>query len=93
MCIRDRVRERADLSSVKARTMLELSKAMIMVKYQLAREQVGRGLADQLVALIDNILNELKAKKKPEEVHEVLERARTLLDSIATIVYTYGKRA
>ncbi|MEM1645819.1 MAG: hypothetical protein QXL96_08145 [Ignisphaera sp.] len=82
--------------------LVELSKALVLVKYQRARGQLSDGLATNLESLIDittRILKDLPTKPSSTQDHSsivenvvnTLTRARTLLDALATLVYTYGR--
>ncbi|MEM3979947.1 MAG: hypothetical protein QXF79_01660, partial [Ignisphaera sp.] len=82
--------------------LVELSKALVLVKYQRARGQLSDGLATNLESLIGittGILKDLLTKPSStqdyssivENVVNTLTRARTLLDALATLVYTYGR--
>lgn len=83
--------------------LVELSKALILVKYQHARDQLSEGLATNLESLIGTVINSLKESLSKlgkvqdhrnimENVVNTLTRARTLLDALVTLVYAYGKR-
>lgn len=83
--------------------LVELNKALILVKYQHARGQLSGGLAVNLESLIKAVINYLKEsltnlekvqdhKNIAENVINILTRARTLLDAIATLVYAHAKR-
>lgn len=82
--------------------LVELGKALILVRYQRARRQLSEGLATNLELLIGTAINSLKEsvanlgkvhdhRGVVENVVNTLIRARTLLDALATLVYAYGK--
>lgn len=82
--------------------LVELSKALVLVRYQRSRDQLSDGLAMNLESLIGstaNILKDSLTKLKNiqnyggviENVVNTLTRARTLLDALATLVYMYGR--
>jgi|GEM_PF-800947 len=82
--------------------LAELSKALVLVRYQRARDQLSDGLTTNLESLIGitiSILKDLLTKPSStkdyssivENVINTLTRARTLLDALATLVYTYGR--
>lgn len=83
--------------------LVELSKALVLVRYQRARKQLSDGLATNLESLItstSSILKDSLAKLGStqnyggivENVVSTLTRVRTLLDALVTLVYMYGKR-
>jgi hypothetical protein len=69
--------------------LLDLSKALILVKYQLAREQISRGLAEHVETAINAVFEE--ASRNWENARRIARNARTYLDSLAVVVYMYSE--
>ena len=86
--ITDSVKETGKLP---ASALIDLSRGLIMVKYQNARKQLPDQLAIIVFNIIDNVLKKAKSAN-PTETAMVAERARALLDAIAVLVYRFGKR-
>jgi len=84
--------------------LIELSRALVLVKYQQARKQLFHCLAMKLASLVRatsrilrKSLDELNKNAQNyddivENVVNTLIRARTLLDALTTLVYMYGKK-
>jgi hypothetical protein len=73
--------------------LLDLSKALILVKYQLARGQISRGLAEHVERAINTVFEAFeRTPKNWESVRSVARNARTYLDSLAVIVYMHSRR-
>jgi CRISPR/Cas system CSM-associated protein Csm2 small subunit len=70
---------------------LELSRARIMVNYQLAREQISQDIARLLNDVLDSVDTALREGKR-ETVRDLAERGRTLIDALAVFVYRHGQR-
>lgn len=81
---------------------LMLSRPLILIEYQAARGQISGGLAWFLKGVMDNIVEVMRKVMpegvKPEEAsrgfQELVDRAkrvRGVLDSLAVLVYKYGR--
>jgi hypothetical protein len=73
------------------RLTIELSKAKIMVNYQLARKQISQDIATLLNVTLNSVENVLRSRSR-ERVRELAERGRTLVDALAVFVYRFGKQ-
>ncbi len=60
-----------------------LTKGLILVEYQLARRQISKELGDKLKEVLTSLLDSLKESDAVKK----FERARTLLDALAVLVY------
>ena len=73
-----------------SKLLVDLSRCLVLVKYQLARGQLSRSLAEILANILTYIID--KAKTSPQELRDIAPRARTLLDALAVVVYQLGKK-
>ncbi|MEM1907384.1 MAG: hypothetical protein QW562_06060 [Thermosphaera sp.] len=62
-----------------------LTKGLILVKYQLSRNQISPRLASALEAVLNNLINSIGK----DESAKMFQRARTLLDAYAVLIYRY----
>jgi len=83
----DRVSESARYSPD---LLLDLSKALILVKYQLAREQISSNIAEYVEKALTAVID--AASRDWESAKRLARNSRTLLDSLAVMVYMYAKR-
>jgi len=67
--------------------LVDLSKALILVRYQYARDQISEGIARYVEDVVKGVLDE--AGKDWENARKVARNARTLLDALAVLVYEY----
>ena len=72
------------------RTIVDLSRCLILVKYQVARKQLSKDLATSLETLINYVMGVVR--KRSQNVGDIVSRARTLLDALAVLVYQVGKK-
>ncbi len=79
-------------------SLLSLSKALILIEYQLARKQISVGLANILIDIVRKLMSDIskameskESTKSSEELKKLLkgkaERARTIIDCLAVLVY------
>jgi len=79
-------------------SLLSLSKALILIEYQLARKQISEGLANILIDIVRKLMSDIskameskESTKSSEELKKLLkgkaERARTIIDCLAVLVY------
>jgi len=76
-------------------SLLGLSKALILVKYQLARDQISNDLANILIGIIRKLMSDISKMMESKEptseelkkLREKVERARTIMDCLAVLVY------
>jgi len=76
--------------------LTDLSEALIMVRYQKARGQISFALADYVEAVVRSVIDHIKNvenvnKEKLREIEKLATNARSLLDSLAVLVYEYTK--
>ncbi|RLE84913.1 MAG: hypothetical protein DRJ67_09780 [Thermoprotei archaeon] len=94
----DEIAQRAERGEVGSRDLITITRSEVIVRYQQARGQVPKEVADALLVIIDELKKEIQAAAKPGgrgtrgELSGALERARLILDAIAVLVYNYGKR-
>ncbi|MEM2079036.1 MAG: hypothetical protein QXH45_07250 [Thermosphaera sp.] len=62
-----------------------LTKGLILVKYQLSRKQISPELASILEAVLNSLINSIGK----DESAKMFQRARTLLDAYAVLIYQY----
>ncbi len=78
-------------------SLLSLSKTLILVEYQLARKQISDNLANTLKDIIRKLMSDISKaleSKEPtrfieelKKLKEEVERARTIIDCLAVLVY------
>ena len=66
-----------------------LTKGLILVEYQLSRNQVSRELGIRLREILESLLESLNQSEAG--LAKKFERARTLLDALAVLVYRYTR--
>ncbi len=71
------------------RLLVDLSRCLILVKYQLARDQLSERLSEALYTIVNFVME--KVKSKASDIIDVANRARTLLDALAVLVYEYAR--
>lgn len=64
-----------------------LLRGLILIRYQLARDQISKSLADTMRVILDKLRRMIGDSDLPESV----ERARILIDSLAVLVYQFGR--
>ncbi len=69
-------------------SLIDFSKALIMVKYQQARDQISDRLARNISAILQVLIEDAKNSKLDRNK---LISARTLLDALAVLTYSYGR--
>jgi uncharacterized membrane protein YccC len=77
--------------------LTDLSKALIMVRYQRARGQIATSLANYTDSIVRNVIDHIKSvesidKEKLQEIERLATNARSLLDSLAVLVYECAKK-
>lgn len=86
----------AELERIKAskeqisELLLKITSAMVMVRWQMAREQLSEGLGGALMVMFLEVQRELIGGNIQEAVKKV-KRARRIIDSLAVLVYEYSK--
>lgn len=73
----------------QAELLIDFSRCLILVKYQLARNQISKELASTLIDVINHVMEELRRNTANVEN---IRRARTLLDALAVLVYQVGRK-
>ena len=86
----DRIIEARRSGGSPSNLLVDLSRCLVMVKYQLARGQLSEGLANLLTTLLTQIIN--RARASQSDLEQVVSRARTLIDALAVIVFRLGKK-
>lgn len=78
-----------DLNTIQ----LGLSKSLVLVRYQVSRDQLSRDLGNILTSLIINLSKVLTDPSRPKhEKRQIIDRCRTFLDSLLVLVYAHTKR-
>ena len=82
-------------------SLLSLSKALILVEYQLARKQISDSLANILIGIIRKLISDISKMMESKEptrssdelrkLREKVERARTIIDCLAVLVYRWAR--
>jgi hypothetical protein len=67
--------------------LIDLSKALIMVRYQAARGQLSDVIANYIDSMLRSIID--AAKTSWSEAKGFAEKARTILDALAVLIYEY----
>jgi len=67
--------------------LIDLSKALIMVRYQAARGQLSDVIANYIDSMLRSIID--IAKTSWSEAKGFAEKARTILDALAVLIYEY----
>jgi CRISPR/Cas system CSM-associated protein Csm2 small subunit len=73
------------------RVSLLLARALVLIEYQEAREQITSSLATVLKRVIQQLIDDITKKRDVNVVVKDAEYARALLDAIAVLVYKYGR--
>jgi CRISPR/Cas system CSM-associated protein Csm2 small subunit len=73
------------------RVSLLLARALVLIEYQEAREQITSSLATVLKRVMQQLIDDITKKKDVNVVVKDAEYARALLDAIAVLVYRYGR--
>lgn len=75
--------------------MLRISKGLILVRYQMARKQLGANLGQNLAQLIQAVLGKVRefaaGRIGLDELATAIENARSILDAWAVIVYQFAR--
>lgn len=75
---------------------LMIARSLILINYQEAREQISENLARLLKGVMETVSKVLAEISKPgtQDLNRLIERAnkaRSVLDSVAVLVYKYGR--
>lgn len=87
----DEVIRRKPSTEELKRISLLLARALVLIEYQEAREQITSGLATVLKRVMQQLIDDITKKKDVSIVVKDAEYARALLDAIAVLVYKYGR--
>jgi len=71
--------------------LLSLTKSLILMKYQVARDIVSLGLVQYIEPIISYILNCVKESKDLGKCRDRARYGRLILDALAVLVYQYGR--
>jgi len=82
-----------DIERIKSKLLLELSRALILVRYQGARDQLSKGIENALTTIINRLINDIRGVQVSniEETMKVFERARVLIDTLVVLTYELGR--
>jgi len=82
-----------DIERIKSKLLLDLSRALILVKYQGARGQLSEGIENALTTIINRLINDIRGVQvgNIEKTMKVFERARVLIDALAVLTYELGR--
>ena len=75
-----------------SQAILALTKALIHVRYQLARNLISQELVNQIEPIVGAVLDCVKTQKDTSKCREHARNGRVLLDALAVLVYEHGKR-
>jgi len=75
-----------------SQAILALTKALIHVRYQLARNLISQELVNQIEPIVGAVLDCVKIQKDTSKCREHARNGRVLLDALAVLVYEHGKR-
>jgi len=71
--------------------VLALTKSLILVKYQVAREVVSYQIASYIEPIITNLLSCVKEFRDLIKCRDRARNARLILDALAVLVYQHGR--
>jgi len=80
-----------DRQSVVADLILRISSAMVLVKWQVARDQLSNDLGNALLTMLRGIRDDLVNNRFDDAIKRA-QRARRIIDSLAVLVYEYTKK-
>lgn len=69
--------------------LVDLSKALILIKYQVVRNQISGTLANYVGNVIKSVIDVVRTNW--EEAKRIARNARTLLDALVVLVQDYSK--
>ncbi|OYT37409.1 MAG: hypothetical protein B6U89_07320 [Desulfurococcales archaeon ex4484_58] len=72
--------------------LIELSKCLILVNYQEARNQISSELANYLKEIINFATDTIRKSNNINTIESVISRSRTLIDAYGVLVYKYGRK-
>jgi len=79
-----------DRQSAAADLILRISSAMVLVRWQMARDQLSQSIGNALLTVLRGIQSDLANNKFDEAIRRA-QRARRIIDSLAVLVYEYSK--
>ena len=85
-----------DIKDIAGSALADLARSKILLNYQNARGQISDDLKSILESIVDKLAKDIESiqssdSQKLEELRKKLERARTLIDVIAVLVYKKEK--
>ncbi len=81
-----------DISHDINHLLLSLARAKVMVKYQESRGQISSSIANFLMTLIEGIESKVKKDRRKDVIKRLCSQGRLLLDSMAVLVYNFGRK-
>jgi len=82
--------ERVSSKEIVGDLLLKVASAMVMVRWQMAREQLSESLGGALMAVLQEVQRELIGNNTQKAV-EKAKRARRIIDSLAVLAYEYSR--
>lgn len=67
--------------------LIDLGKALIMVRYQASRDQISDALASYLDSVLRSVIDEVKSNW--DNAKRLARNARIIIDALAVLVYEY----
>jgi CRISPR/Cas system CSM-associated protein Csm2 small subunit len=90
--LRKRERDKGLDESEKSEILLDLSRSLILVEYQRARDQISQAVANMLIDVINGLVDSVRQREiNVDDLRKIFERGRALIDTFAVIAYEYGR--
>jgi len=83
--------ERTPSKETAKNLLFKISSAMLLVRWQMAREQLSGGLGNALMVILQEIQRELTGNSIDRAIAKA-KRARSIIDSFAVLVYEHRRR-
>jgi CRISPR/Cas system CSM-associated protein Csm2 small subunit len=78
--------------SERSEILLDLSRSLILIEYQRARDQISQDVANILINVINGLLDSVRQREiNVDDLRKIFERGRALIDTFAVIAYEYGR--
>ena len=91
--LRKRERDKGLDESERSEILLDLSRSLILVEYQRARDQISQAVANMLIDVINGLVDSVRQREiNVDDLRKIFERGRALIDTFAVIAYEYGKK-
>jgi CRISPR/Cas system CSM-associated protein Csm2 small subunit len=90
--LRKRERDKGLDESERSEILLDLSRSLILIEYQRARDQISQDVANILINVINGLLDSVRQREiNVDDLRKIFERGRALIDTFAVIAYEYGR--